>query len=77
MSGVPDSAGDVQHSSTPQVGTRVDVWNKFLGRWSGPFEVVASSSDGFRVRRPGDSDPLPETFLPAEIAVVGAPRREP
>jgi hypothetical protein len=77
MSGGSDTADGVERNATPRVGTYVDVWNKFLGRWSGPFEVVASSGDGCRVRRPGDQEPLPETFLPAEVTAVGAPRSAP
>jgi hypothetical protein len=71
------SSGNPGGPGAPQVGTYVDVWNKFLGRWSGPFELVDISAEGCRVRRPGDREPLPETFMPTEVAAIRDPGRAP
>jgi hypothetical protein len=57
-----------------QRGERVQVWNKFLGTWSGPFEVVEVTAEGAEVRRPGDREPLPNRFPHDQVRGTGTPR---
>jgi hypothetical protein len=55
-------------------GQSVHVWNRFLGSWAGPFEVVGVEEDGALIRRPGDREPLPNRFPADQLAVSdGAP----
>jgi hypothetical protein len=54
-------------------GEQVQVWNRFLGAWSGPFEVVEVSPEGAELRRPGDREPLPRRFPPDQVRGTMAP----
>lgn len=43
-------------------GTRVEVRNRFDGRWSRGFEVAAVEEEGYRLLRLSDLTTLPVTF---------------
>lgn len=44
------------------VGMAVDVRNRYVGAWSGGFEVAEVVTDGYRVRRLSDGSTLPDVF---------------
>jgi hypothetical protein len=44
------------------VGTTVCVWNRFLDRWSGGFEIAEVLSSGYRLRRLSDGQVLDDPF---------------
>ncbi len=48
-------------------GTRVEVCNRFCRSWSGGFEIIEATSDGYRLRRCSDRYELPGRFAPEEI----------
>ncbi len=48
-------------------GTRVCVRNRFLGDWSGGFEVYEVLDFGYRIVRITDGHVLPEVFGPDEV----------
>lgn len=48
-------------------GTRIEVRNRFDGRWTRGFVVSEVVGDRYRVRRTGDADPLPSTFAADEV----------
>jgi hypothetical protein len=43
-------------------GTRVEVRNRFEGRWSRGFEVAEAVTGGYVVRRVSDAEILPVRF---------------
>lgn len=45
-----------------QPGDRVEVRNRFDGRWARGFEVIGHTPGGYRVRRLSGGDELPTTF---------------
>lgn len=49
------------------VGTKVCVRNRFLGDWSGGFEVFEVLDSGYRISRITDRHVLPEVFGPDEV----------
>ena len=52
-----------------EMGTEVEVRNRFTGEWSVGFEVVGHSDGVFRVRRLRDGAILPAAFRDDEIRV--------
>jgi len=59
----PDLATDVVARAVLEPGTRVDVRNRFEGRWSRGFEILEQTDDGaYLVLRLSDRSVLPETF---------------
>jgi len=70
-----DRAHDVQKTSTDSdevvptldVGTRVYVRNRFLGDWSGGFEVVEVLDNGYRIRRLSDGQAFLDMFPFADV----------
>ena len=52
-----------------EVGTEVEVRNRFTGDWSIGFEVVSRSDGVVRVRRPRDGAILPTAFRDEEVRV--------
>jgi len=47
---------------TLEVGTNVYVRNRYMGQWSGGFEVAGVFEDGYRLRRVSDGYPFPDLF---------------
>lgn len=45
-----------------QAGGRIEVWNQFLGSWTGEFEIAAIGDEGYRIRRSTDNTVLPRAF---------------
>ena len=43
-------------------GTRVEVFTRYIPKWSRGFEVVAAGEHGYVVRRISDSQVLPAEF---------------
>jgi hypothetical protein len=48
--------------STPGVGMKVAVRNRYLGTWSAGFEVATLHVDGYSIRRTSDGAVLPEVI---------------
>src|SRR6202035_6154710 len=65
-----DKAQDVDTTSTEkggsvptlEVGTNVYVRNRYLGQWSGGFEVAEVFEDGYRLHRVSDGYVFPDVF---------------
>ena len=50
------------------VGTKVEIRNRFDGRWTKGFVVEAADpEEGYRVRRVSDNSVLPVAFAPDEV----------
>lgn len=50
-----------------QPGTRVEVRNRFEGRWTRGFEVTSIVEDGYQVRRLSDGSELPTVFVADDV----------
>lgn len=48
-------------------GTRVEVRNRFEGRWNRGFVVAEVVGDGYRIRRTSDDQVLPAIFAADEV----------
>ncbi|HVE94102.1 MAG TPA: hypothetical protein VNB24_04215 [Acidimicrobiales bacterium] len=48
-------------------GTRVEVRQRFDGRWARGFIVDSQDTDGYRLRRPSDDTILPVAFPPEDL----------
>jgi hypothetical protein len=59
-----DVVAAAKGSSAPvlDVGTKVSVRSRFLGQWSGGFEVAAVLDAGYRIRRLSDDHAFPDVF---------------
>ena len=44
------------------VGAKVYVRDRYMGKWSGGFEVAEICPDGYRIRRISDSQIFPDVF---------------
>lgn len=60
---------DGTRTSTLHVGARVCVWNHFLDRWCGGFEVAEEAASGYRLRRVSDGYVLPDVFAFDDVLV--------
>lgn len=56
-------------ASTLRVGVKVCVWNHFLNRWSGGFEVAEVVSFGYRLRRVSDGQVFGDVFAFDDVQV--------
>ena len=56
-----DRAETPSERSLP-TGGRIEVWNQFLGSWTGEFEVESVADEGVRIRRSTDNSVLPRAF---------------
>ena len=55
-----------------QVASRVEVRTRFeKGQWAGGYEVAQVVELGYRLRRRGAADPLPDVFIPADVRPAG------
>jgi hypothetical protein len=52
-------------------GTRVEVRTRFVGSWSGAFEIAGVRDGEYRVRRLSDGAELPSPFQPEDIRPAG------
>ncbi len=43
-------------------GSTVEVWNRSLSEWCGPFQVTKADDEGVLVRRLDERQPLPQAF---------------
>ena len=48
-------------------GTRVEVRQRFDGRWARGFIVVSHGDDGYRLKRPSDGSTLPVAIPSADV----------
>ena len=55
-------AADVIVEEYLKPGTRVEVKDRFGGRWSRGFEVAEVLTDGYRLKRLSDGSVLPADF---------------
>jgi hypothetical protein len=59
----PDLSTELVARGGLEPGTRVDVRNRFEGRWSRGFEILEQTDDGaYLVLRLSDRSVLPEAF---------------
>lgn len=58
---------DAADQPVPAPGATVEVWNRSLSDWCGPFQVDRADGSGVVVRRLDDRQPLPGTFPPAAV----------
>jgi cold shock CspA family protein len=55
-----------------QVASRVEVRTRYeRGQWAGGYEIAQVVQLGYRVRRPGARDTLPDVFEPSDIRGAG------
>ena len=55
-----------------QVASRVEVRTRYLrGQWAGGYEIAQVVELGYRVRRPGARDTLPDIFVPSDVRDAG------
>jgi hypothetical protein len=57
-----------------RAGSIVEVWDRPLGRFHGPFRVTDAGPTGIRVQPVDEPHPLPDTFAPDELRLVRAQR---
>lgn len=57
-------------ANTLQAGGRIEIWNRFLGSWTGDFEIASVAENGYRVRRTSDDAVLPTAFPAADVRRV-------
>jgi hypothetical protein len=50
-----------------EVGTSVDVKNRFIGSWSRGFEIAELLEDGYLIRRLSDGSVLPDALSFDEV----------
>jgi cold shock CspA family protein len=75
----PDGRGGfaVQDVAAPapsrhQVASRVEVRTRYQsGQWAGGYEIAQVVELGYRIRRPGSLDTLPDIFVPADVRRAG------
>lgn len=68
MAAMSDSPGNERRVLSLPAGTRVEVRNRFDGRWAPGFEVAGVDDDGrYRITRRSDGDQLPTPFERADI----------
>lgn len=62
-------------ASTPQrheVASSVEVRTRYLpGQWAGGYEIAQVVELGYRIRRPGSLDTLPDIFVPVDVRRAG------
>jgi cold shock CspA family protein len=55
-----------------QVASSVEVRTRYLpGQWAHGYEIAQVVELGYRVRRPGSLDTLPDIFVPADVRRAG------
>jgi cold shock CspA family protein len=55
-----------------QLASRVEVHTRYeRGRWAPDYEIAQVVELGYRVRRPGSPDTLPDIFVPADVRKAG------
>ncbi len=55
-----------------QVASSVEVRTRYLpGQWAGGYEIAQVVELGYRIRRPGSLDTLPDIFAPADVRRAG------
>ena len=55
-----------------QVASRVEVRTRYQeGQWASGYEIAQVVELGYRVRRPGARDTLPDVFVPADVRHAG------
>ena len=54
-----------------QVASRVEVRTRYeRGQWAGGYEIAQVVELGYRIRRPGSFDTLPDIFVPDDVRRV-------
>ena len=51
------------------VGAKVYVRDRYMGKWSGGFEVAEICTDGYRIRRISDKQMFPDVFPLSDVRV--------
>ena len=75
----PDERGafgvkDVVAPTPPphQVASSVEVRTRYLpGQWAGGYEIAQVVELGYRIRRPGSPDTIPDIFMPDDVRHAG------
>lgn len=64
----PIPTAEVRH----QVASRVEVRTRYQkGQWASGYEVAQVVESGYKLRRPGAADTLPDIFVPADVRHAG------
>jgi len=61
---------DVVAPTSPRhkVASSVEVRTRYeQGQWAGGYEIAQVVESGYRIRRPGSLDTLPDIFMPADV----------
>ena len=58
---------DIEAGVPLSAGTRVDIRNEFLGRWTRGFEVAGTKSGRYSILRLSDRSILPGYFSPRDV----------
>ena len=75
----PDEQGefavkDVVAPTPPrhQLASSVEVRTRYLpGQWAGGYEIAQVVELGYRIRRPGSLDTIPDIFIPDDVRPTG------
>jgi hypothetical protein len=54
-------------TTSPRVGTKVEVRTRFDGTWTRGFIVAGVADDGYRIKRVNDGTVLPSVFRDEEV----------
>jgi hypothetical protein len=61
------STHPIDPTNAIEVGTSVDVKNRFIGSWSCGFEIAELVEDGYMIRRNSDGSVLPDSLSFDEV----------
>jgi cold shock CspA family protein len=50
-----------------QVASKVEVRTRYQGQWASGYEIAQVVESGYKLRRPGALDTLPDIFVPADV----------
>jgi hypothetical protein len=66
----PTEQADPVDVTALHAGGRIEVWNQFLGSWTGEFEIASVADEGYRIRRATDNEVLPRPFAAEDLRPV-------
>ena len=69
---LPSTMSSHQHRRDHKVASTVEVRTRYeRGQWAGGYEIAQVVELGYRIRRPGSLDTLPDIFEPADVRRAG------
>ena len=61
-----------RHSRDSKVASSVEVRTRYeRGQWAGGYEIAQVVELGYRIRRPGSLDTIPDIFMPDDVRHAG------